>query len=414
MMKIFWVGNVYPNAWEQIFVKERDEERELSYRELKEKIDASGTDYFTTGWCKALRSIGYETENVIWNAVELQNLWLKEYLGRYKSSSLEEILLQQIKEYRPEILFANDCCSASFLQQIKSEVSALRLVIGWAGSAVAKDRSRQGLWKAMDFILCCAPESVSYLQQEGAHAVHMNHAFPVEILPALHKNFDKHSEISFVGSIVRGEEYHLCRERLLLGLLGSLPLDIYSPSATITNRELIKMILAMGIYDMAHLFSAEVRTRILSKIPILGRVCTRIERPMLPVNDTLQKYMRPPVFGIDMFNILFNSDIVLNIHADSSPQFASNMRMFEATGVGTCLLTDNKKNMEELFVPGQEVVTYDSVEECIEKAKWLQAHPRERQEIAEAGKRRCLKEHAYENRAVMFDHIVKKALKYGK
>ena len=64
--------------------------------------------------------------------------------------------------------------------------------------------------------------------------------------------------------------------------------------------------------------------------------------------------------------------------------------------------------MKELFDPGKEVVTYDSIQDCIEKAKWLIEHPAERKKIAEAGKQRCLCEHTYDNRAVEFDQIIKR------
>lgn len=410
-MKVFWIDALYREAIKTMFSASAMKLREnQSYHALKQYVDGSYANYFSTAWCRALRGLGYEAENVVWNVPFLQKAWQRAYEQTMTGPFLEEILFRQIKTYQPDILFAGDCCSAAFLRRVREKVASLRLLIGWAGSAVAMDPTMRGIWKEVDLIFCCAPESVSYLHREGAPAVHMNHAFPADILSALHNHVDKQDDISFIGSIVRGKAYHLFRERLLLGLLGSLPLTIYSPSTAITRRERIKTTVVMRLYDLAHLLPDKLRTGILSKIPLIGRVCAREEQPMMPVNDRLRRRMKPPIFGIEMFQALRHSNIVLNIHADSSPRFASNMRMFEATGVGTCLLTDRKEKMDELFVPGQEIVTYDSVEDCIEKAKWLQAHPRERQEIAEAGQRRCLKEHTYEKRAVMFDHIVKKAL----
>jgi spore maturation protein CgeB len=49
--------------------------------------------------------------------------------------------------------------------------------------------------------------------------------------------------------------------------------------------------------------------------------------------------------------------MTLNIHADSSPTHASNMRLLDATGEGTCLVTEWKENLHELFEPEKEVVT---------------------------------------------------------
>jgi spore maturation protein CgeB len=75
------------------------------------------------------------------------------------------------------------------------------------------------------------------------------------------------------------------------------------------------------------------------------------------------------------------------------------MRLFEATGVGTCLITDWKKNLQQLFEPDKEIVVYESAEEMVEKTKWLLNHPREREEIASAGKERTMKDHTYARRA---------------
>ena len=172
-------------------------------------------------------------------------------------------------------------------------------------------------------------------------------------------------------------------------------------------KKLLKSMLGIGLYNVVKLFSKNVKEDILSSLPIVGKICKRRQSPLFLVNIDLYRRLRPPVFGIEMFDTLFHSDVVLNIHADSSPEFASNMRLYEATGVGSCLLTDNKKNMEDLFTPGKEVVTYDSVQDCIEKATWLMEHPSERKKIAEAGKQRCLLEHTYDNRAVEFDQMIK-------
>ena len=54
----------------------------------------------------------------------------------------------------------------------------------------------------------------------------------------------------------------------------------------------------------------------------------------------------PPLFGLDMFQGLRDSQVTLNTHIDISPRSASNMRLFEATGAGSCLLTDRKENLD--------------------------------------------------------------------
>ena len=102
--------------------------------------------------------------------------------------------------------------------------------------------------------------------------------------------------------------------------------------------------------------------------------------------------------------------MTLNNHIDLSSGFANNMRLFEATGVGTCLLTDWKPNLHELFEPDLEVVTYRSAEEAVEKARYLLTHYRERQEIASAGQKRTLSTYTYDHRAQELDRLIRKSL----
>jgi spore maturation protein CgeB len=86
------------------------------------------------------------------------------------------------------------------------------------------------------------------------------------------------------------------------------------------------------------------------------------------------------------------------------------MRLFETTGVGTCLVTDWKSNLGELFEPDREVVTYRSAEECVDKVKWLLEHPAEREDIARSGQSRTLKDHSFAQRAVQLDQIIRREL----
>jgi spore maturation protein CgeB len=86
------------------------------------------------------------------------------------------------------------------------------------------------------------------------------------------------------------------------------------------------------------------------------------------------------------------------------------MRLYEATGVGSCLLTDWKSNLGELFEDGVEVVSYKSADECIEKVDYLLANEDARRAIATAGQRRTLRDHSFDNRAVQLDRIIQTAL----
>jgi len=132
--------------------------------------------------------------------------------------------------------------------------------------------------------------------------------------------------------------------------------------------------------------------------------------PTKPLREMFPHRCHAPVFGIEMYRILHQSKVTFNKHSDPAEDTVDNMRMFEATGVGTCLLTDTGKNMPDLFQEDHEVVTYSSIEECIEKASYLLEHDDVRRQIAAAGQRRTLKDHTVLNRCQQIDDILQKIL----
>ncbi len=131
----------------------------------------------------------------------------------------------------------------------------------------------------------------------------------------------------------------------------------------------------------------------------------------IPQRSPIHPRYRGPAFGLDMYRILQQSKATVNFHivAVAGP-FANNMRLFEATGVGTLLVTDWKENLHEMFEPEREVVTFRTKEECREKIEYYLGHEAERAAIARAGQERTLRDHTYAVRMPQLVEIVKKYL----
>ena len=70
------------------------------------------------------------------------------------------------------------------------------------------------------------------------------------------------------------------------------------------------------------------------------------------------------------------------------------MRMFEATGAGAKLITDDKTNLHELFEPGKEAITYRRPADCLEAVRYYTAHEAERKSIAQSGRARTTRQSA--------------------
>lgn len=95
---------------------------------------------------------------------------------------------------------------------------------------------------------------------------------------------------------------------------------------------------------------------------------------------------------------LYNaSKINLNITLFSL-KTAVNQRVFDVPACGGFLLTDYRRDLNELFRLGKEVVSYKDRDELVELVRYFLRHPDEREEIAKRGQARVLKEHTYGHR----------------
>jgi spore maturation protein CgeB len=82
------------------------------------------------------------------------------------------------------------------------------------------------------------------------------------------------------------------------------------------------------------------------------------------------------------------------------------LRDFEATMAGACYLTQNTPEGPELFTDEKEVMRYSSIEELIDKAKFLLKSPEYRKKLREAGRKRALAEHTWVHRfEKVFDEL---------
>lgn len=83
-----------------------------------------------------------------------------------------------------------------------------------------------------------------------------------------------------------------------------------------------------------------------------------------------------------------------------------NMRCFEVTATGSFLLTEYVPTLHELFEDGKHLVTYKTMDEAVEKARYYLEHEKEREQIARAGMEHTLNTHTYQHRiSGVFDSI---------
>ncbi|MBW4519534.1 MAG: glycosyltransferase [Scytolyngbya sp. HA4215-MV1] len=408
-MKLCKITTLYSTYWQKFYARHPDLLK-APYEVQKATLDRDGFGW-ADFWFQALTPLGYEVLEISANVEPLQTAWAQaQGMPISHTHWIPEIVFAQVRQFQPIVLFLENFAtfSATWIQELKQACPALRLVISWCG-APYQDAD---IFRAHDLVLSCIPELVEQFRYLGHHSEHLNHAFEPDILNRFTPITKPEIDFSFIGQIVRGNRYHLKREQILEQLAQQIPLQIYSPSAEISWKQKSKALVARVLYPIVQATKqGGLSAHWFAKFPQLAQLAALPECPPYPVNPRLQTLMRPAVFGLEMFRMLQNSKLTFNRHIDISPRSASNMRLFEATGVGTCLVTDWKENLHTLFEPETEVVTYRSTEECVEKVQWLLAHPEQSRAIAQAGQVRTLKDHTFAHRAIQIDQVISKELR---
>jgi spore maturation protein CgeB len=372
-LKILRITTIYKQYLDSFYAKHPGMDKK-SYEEQKAALlyDSFGGSDF---WSQALKSYGYDCMEIIANAESMQRAWLKTMAPNFSEYNwLLEIASLQILEFKPDILFVDDYINFTpeWIQGIRSLCRSIKLVFGWCGAPYPDIK----IFKAYDFVLSCIPEMVEEFKNAGLKSFHLNHAFEPKILERVNNSLDKTIDFSFIGQIVMENNYHLKRAELLKKLSRRTPLKIFS------NYK------KQGPIRRAKNFVKKI-----------------VFKKTVPYFITISN-IQSPVFGLEMFRTLAQSRLTLNCHIDVSPRSASNMRLFEATGMGTCLVTDWKENLKSLF-GDNEIVTYKSSGECIEKVKWLLNNPEQIKAISGAGQQRTLGSHTFSDRVPQLDYLIK-------
>jgi spore maturation protein CgeB len=92
-------------------------------------------------------------------------------------------------------------------------------------------------------------------------------------------------------------------------------------------------------------------------------------------------------------------NIRININSTSCQMpTAVNQRIFDIPCCGSFVISDDQKDMRELFEINKEAVVYDNIDDLKEKIRFFKAHDTERTRIIAAAQQRILCEHTYAKR----------------
>lgn len=256
----------------------------------------------------------------------------------------EKILLAQIEEFKPDLVLNQDVfhVDARLARQIKG--IGRPILIGQVGIVPSRGED----WSAYDLMISQLLRVVQSFRNTGVRSEVVHLAFEPNILDVLPPAPERSIDISFVGAVSADHQQRVAQ---LEAVARKYDLKLYGS----------------GLHT-------------------------------LPASSPLHRCYQGEVWGVEMYQALRSSRLTLNSHIDMAGREAGNARLFEATGVGTFLLTDFKDNLHTLFDDGSEVAAWRSADDCLAMIDRYLRNEDERGTIAAAGQARTLSTHTFRQR----------------
>ena len=418
------------------------------YKEQLEAIQAKKLK-FGNGFTLALKSLNHDVHDILSDIQPLQFAWANENNVSVTEDDewISLISLEQIKSLKPEVVFCQNAIpwSPDVFKKLKTTCPSIQLIVVYIGFP----QLSYELYSHVDLFLGGVPFITEDAARLGINAHTMYQSFDSHILDTMNDDMirnAKSTEHEFIFTGMVNVNYR-ARHHFLKRLLQETSLECWI-SETVENEGL-KEIREFASQHAHKKFIKRILTNVFQRIDegqivlllerirnmaggsfgrkLYSNISTLINPTGLSAEkefEKLQLYphiklslkeqfngrVYPPVFGVDMYRLIQGSKITFNKHVYQAKEYVGNMRLFECTGVGTCLLTDTGVNMYDIFEADIEVVTYNSVEEAIEKSNYLLNHEEERKKIALAGQKRTLKDHTVFNRAQQMDQLMNEIL----
>lgn len=96
--------------------------------------------------------------------------------------------------------------------------------------------------------------------------------------------------------------------------------------------------------------------------------------------------------------ILSESHVSVNLHYQRAKSNGANLRVYESTSSGACLLTDYKKDLERLFNLEEEILTFQGVDDFINKVHFIENNHVLAAQIGQKGYLRIKRQNTYVHR----------------
>ena len=397
-MKIAFLSSIYPAHAEKIY-RDNPNLKDKSSDEQMEFIHLHALSSYTK-WNDYFGSQGFEVLQFHHNLTYVESKWAEEnYFTPTKKNDVLQIGLEKVKKFQPDILYCSSplfYLQSNFLAELINLLPKRPKLIAWYGANCGDEE----IFRFFDLTLSNSNHLVNSLREKEILADFLQHSFEPTILNKINVPEKRINKVAFFGNLDVSTNDFRERTELLRKFSNQKGLlEIYGRIEKPKSFERFKY----SAIKIRHNFSRTLSGLLPFEIIKKWSQIDNLPPSPWPLEKAFSQKVKPPLFGHQMLQTLSNYQIAFNYHNKHTGDNACNMRLFEATGVGCCLLTDHKSDICSIFEPDVEIVTYSSAEEAISKAKYLIADPKSTQKIALAGQKRTLSGYTAEKQV---DHLV--------
>lgn len=412
------------------------------------------------GWASVMEEEGFEVFETLYNDFALQSQWCKE--NRPSALSMSnmandinfQILKEQIRFFEPDVIFIYAggffFLIPEYIRELRSLLNKKVILSGFWGDELPKKYSYKEYFHDLDFAFCGSSIYETKFSEAGIPALNIGNCFdhtikfPIPTKKIYDFVFSGTTGYGFVDHIGRYEKILAVMSRSNLQVWANEPQKIdYAKKEKILHLlfRIPSPVLKFFMILLQTAVSIRIRlkgglTRAISNFKIFGKVKQAVSivlseksrganaesflkgsHPMAnyfdekkPLRNLFPQRVRPLLINCsDYYALMAGSKLVLNLHRDEDADIG-NIRCFEVTGLGSCLVTDRGHELKEYFDIDNDIVTFETVEECLKKVEFLLAHPSEIERISKNGQKTTLSRHTVKHRAQVVSEKLKELL----
>lgn len=307
-----------------------------------------------------LKAQGWDVVDIIANHTPLQQLWQLEHNYEPRASA-QQIVNAQLEEAKPDVIFLQDL-SFFELSQLLDLKKQGYLIAGQCSCRL----THSTLIKEIDYLFTSFPHYLDRFKFIGVpHVIYLPLAFEPRMLTPERQAMTRDLDILFIGGV--GESSYWIQ--------GTMMLDA----------------IAQRFGDRFHWYG-------------YGRESIRR-------NSALWNAYRGEAWGVDQYDLYARAKIVINRHGEIAEGYSNNLRLYEATGMGALVMTEDSKNIDELF-PGHSIVAYNSADHLESLIVHFLEQQSFREQIAASGQAHTVARHNYAQRMQIVSDVLTPAIVY--